>query len=397
MPPSRQSCFDICPSRCPFGRVVEIEYTAVPIDSRLAAEWIPLMKPHAISGCAALAVVLSVAPCLRAEHLKLVGKLRYEENLEGVADAVALSPDQTRVAVGYNVRVGAGAGISAGAGQGGTFKGRVLVWDVATKRILHDVDCGGAVRHLAFGPDGSYLAAVHLDGGGRERLRILDAGTGKERCSAAIDSGEKDLFVTAFTTAPDGKSVVLGVGDASGAALVSYDPATGKRVKVLRAGEGFVGRVTFSADGRLMSAVTEGLVAVWGAADGKERNSFAVTRGQSAVLSPDGKTVAVSTTGSRKYGGRVALTLHDARTGKELIDFNNLRAGSELAFARDGKYLIHGHGSTGVLVVYDPKSGKQLELADGPSFGCLAVGAKGTLLATGNRGGSVWLWEVSDR
>lgn len=112
---------------------------------------------------------------------------------------------------------------------------------------------------------------------------------------------------------------------------------------------------------------------------------------QWVAFSPDGTLLAVSTTGSRNYPGKVALTLNDAKTGEERVDLKSLRTVSSLAFTSSGKHLFWGMG--GILVVSDVETGKRVAATDGPTFNSLAVHPKRDLIATGNQTGTVWLWE----
>jgi WD40 repeat protein len=171
-----------------------------------------------------------------------------------------------------------------------------------------------------------------------------------------------------------------------------FDASRGQYLETLKAGETSVSSISFNADGTLMTSVSEDRIQVWHTDGFRERNRFSVGRGQTAAMSPDGSVVAVGTTGSRNYPGKVALTLHDAKTGKEMVDFGCLKSGSLLQFTPDGRYLIQGLG--GLLVVYDAKSGKQLSVTDGPTFQSMVLVPNTKLLATGNQSGSLWLWKV---
>jgi WD40 repeat protein len=339
-------------------------------------------------------IALCISQHVYADDISVCGKLKDDAGLDGSVQSVAFSPDGTILASAYNVLVGANPWISKRSGQGGTMKGYVVLWDVTTKKKIDTISCSGYVGCVTFSPDGKLLAAAHSDEQGKQRVRLLDAASRKNRYSLSIEE-DKGLLrsVSTMTFSPDGKKFIVGTaGSPKGGELIIFDSETGEQQRILKGGEVSVSNLSFSADGKLLTSISENIVQVWDMSSEKERNSFPVERGHLAAMSPDGGTIAVSTIGSRNYPGKVALTLHDAKTGKEQIDFNCLRSGTAILFTPNGKNVVYGY--SGIIVVYDLATGTRLSATDGPTFSSMAITPKGNLIATGNQSGTVWLWDI---
>jgi len=349
-----------------------------------------MKKPTAILVLAVL-LVLCINRHASGVDINVCGKLKDNPDTNASVDAVAFSPDGTLLASANNVIVGLSPWVSKRSGQGGTSKGAVILWDVATKKKLDAIDCGGRVSGICISPTGKWLAATHLDDQGIQKVKVVELANRKERYSLSIDDkGLRSVSSTIFS--PDGKKLLLGVTGPKFAELMIYDSESGKLQNTLKGGEANISCLSFSADGKLLTSISEDVVQIWDMTTEKERNSFSVGRGLLTAMSPDGATVAVATIGSRNYPGKFALTLHDAKTGKELIDFSQIRSAAALLFTPDRKYVISGPG--GFIIIYDITTGKKLAVVDCPSYSGLAITSKGNMLATANYTGTVWLWEI---
>jgi WD40 repeat protein len=84
----------------------------------------------------------------------------------------------------------------------------VLVWEVATRRIVHDLTLHTKpVLAMAFSPDGRFLATAGLDGD----VRIWELATGKPVHTFAGHG--KETLVTALQYSPDGSTLASGATD----------------------------------------------------------------------------------------------------------------------------------------------------------------------------------------
>jgi WD40 repeat protein len=162
---------------------------------------------------------------------------------------------------------------------------RVLVWDVESGRLLHDL--GGhadRVSHLAFDPQGRRLATVGADG----RLSLWDAATGRKLWSAELGGEARNLV--AFSS--DGRLVAA---DASvrrstlDAKVTIFDAQSGEKRRTLSGLAGGVDGLTFSPDNAcIVTADQEGL-RVWDAASGQELLTLPRVSGLRGLsFTPDG-------------------------------------------------------------------------------------------------------------
>jgi WD40 repeat protein/tRNA A-37 threonylcarbamoyl transferase component Bud32 len=311
----------------------------------------------------------------------------------------------------------------------------------------------GRLRHwnritgVAVSPDGKWIASVSAD----TTARFWDAATGRER--VALKPAKDQLLCVAFH--PRGRLLATGGMDA---ALTVHDLETGESRVAAEMG-GWVHMVAFSPDGRSLAAMTRSSLRVldpdtgnevfvrhWpaegndalgatdtgsgglafspddrtlayraggdrvqllDAATGKDRDVFHVAGKEVASLawSPDGKTLAVGTTHPR-----AAVTLLDARTGKEQKTFKHAEPEEDpvwLAFSPDGrtlatvfglrKYAINILG--GRVRQWDLASGKEgpMLLARVPNtgFGAAAFTPDGRALITGGQDHVVRRWDAA--
>jgi WD40 repeat protein len=233
---------------------------------------------------------------------------------------------------------------------------------------------------LAFSPDGKTLASAGAGG-----VKLWDPKSGKETLSLEADGKTRAGGAVAFS--PDGKVLAT---NAVGNGVKLFDPATGRELKALADSQG-AKALAFSPDGNSL-ATTAG---TWDLGTGLRRH----TAGDQfcVAYSPDGKSIAL--------GGN-SLALYDAATGEKIRKLGDEgHALWAVAFRPDGK-AVASLGLTSKVRLWDPATGMELSELEGaerfeshglPARPSLAISADGKLLAVGEEGEGVWLWDLTSR
>lgn len=270
----------------------------------------------------------------------------------------------------------------------------VRLWDVTAGNQLARVSLprNGGVQTLAFSPDGTTLVARE----GGQAAYVLDAATGKQ---LRQQNGRAPIGLCADTFSPDGK-VLASVNNDE---VHLEEPATGKAIRQISAGQMGVSALAFSPDGKtLATGGVNNLIRLWDAAKGSARPALGGHQGAvtAVVGSPDGQWAA-STSLDR------TTRVWELATGKERRLFRR-RGPSDpgeetLAglprFTPNGKALVVAWND-GLIRLWDPADGKDLgrfeDAAEKNTFaGALTFSPDARVLALGGQDGSVRLREVA--
>jgi WD40 repeat protein len=267
--------------------------------------------------------------------------------------------------------------------------GAIRVWDPKSHRVLATLrGHRSAVVSVAFSPtDRNRLASAGTD----RTLRLWDLTTGKE-VFKPLPGGETTLPIgrgQSVTFSPDGR-LLAAMSD--GGTIGVWDVATG-RLRYGLSGHAARASVAFSPDGRrLATGNFFGIVRIWDADTGE---AIATLPGEhihsvgGLAFSPDGRTLAVG------YFDRV-IDLWDAESGKPLR-----RLGAHtglvlgLAYSPDGRLASASEDRT--LRLWDPATGQEVLQLRGHTDACtgLAFSADGRFLASTGRDRTVRLWDAS--
>ena len=276
-------------------------------------------------------------------------------------------------------------------------RGSVRLLDADTGKEVRTLP-GGGIR-LAFSPDGRHLASFEMGDGNRERLfagtvRVWEAATGRQ--VLAVEREE-----CGFCFALGDQWLALGE---EGGQVKLYDLADGKVTRILQGRGGPVFGVACSPDGERVAALTgertavltsNGSVAVWDAASGKEllrENNVPASLFQfnGMSFSPDGTHLAVS-------AGDVIHAWH-LPSGQKAAEFRDRspKRSSFIAvtFSPDGRQLVAGSGDQ--VHVWDfvlDRESRPLRGHEGMALG-VAFSPDGKRLASCGQNHAIKLWDV---
>jgi RNA polymerase sigma factor (sigma-70 family) len=307
--------------------------------------------------------------------------------------------------------------------------GAIFRWDAATGQVLTPQGDDSAVDQIVPTPDGRRI----LTRDEADMVHVWDAATGKHL--RRLEVGRQK----AVALSPDGRLLAWSAGDPGvqfkvpgqpnaiyeGSRIRLYDLAADRFLDRFPGYEGDAWDLAFTPGGRTLVGFDprDGTVRLWDVAAGKERTRFRVVRdGETkksyyawhAVLSPDGRTLAVSYQRADNttilFAG-VVVRLFDVATGKErheLTGHANQVLG--MAFSPDSRLLATcgenpynlGRPGRGAVVdrvfVWDVATGKRAAGAAGGlplGAGSVAFAPDGRTLATASADGVIRLWEVA--
>ncbi len=315
----------------------------------------------------------------------------------GTLSAAGLSPDGRLLAVGAKL------------------SGSVSVYDTGTGRQIaqHGSAHAAPVSAMTFSRDGFKLVTADVEG----TIKIWeDARKMSSKSAAATTLKGHEAAITDVGFSSTGEQLLSTSADKT--ARVWDLDHTGTAVRVLeRSGKGcYMAR--YSPDGLWIAAADGNSIRLWDAATGtlvRELSSGGRGRVYSVAFSPaDNRLLAVG------YGGQADVSyvaLWDIDTGTELarlpgatdlpdfrIDENSGAVGA-LAFSPEGKYLVAGFGSPGLLApaitpsplkVWEVATRRLIRRLSGHRGYCVSLdfSRDGARLASGSRDGTAILWST---
>ena len=198
--------------------------------------------------------------------------------------------------------------------------GSVRRWDVSSGQEVSRFETSGAIRSVAFRPDGKRIVTC-----GDSTIVLWDATTGQELARQPHNA----QWVYSVSFSPDGSSIAAGAYDI----VTLWDAGLTQTLWTADAKAGWINDLKFSPDGaRLAAASGDRQVRVWDVRSGTEMMAL-VGHGNEVMevaFSPDGARLA-------SVGLDSTLKFWDVRTGQKLLSHhahNSKVVG--VAFSPDG-------------------------------------------------------------
>jgi WD40 repeat protein/serine/threonine protein kinase len=253
------------------------------------------------------------------------------------------------------------------------------LWDVSSGQELLRLGHPDMTRSVTFSPDGNFVVTDCDDG--NIRLWDLEAirASGALIPTFAIDNHFQSFSDGGFS--PDGKYVVLGGTED----LVRvWDIRSGQPVRVLSGHTAVPSGARYDPTGRYIITATnptsggdqhDSSVRLWDAQSGLEIRRFdlpqpflpfqfedPVSPGAGAVVSPDGKLIAMNVWDASPQGS-CELRLYEITTGQNI---NRLRTcANGFAFSPDEKYIVTADGASSTVSKWDVQTGQRVRQFEG--------------------------------
>ena len=271
------------------------------------------------------------------------------------------------------------------------------VWDVATGKVLHQVDSlpNGFVR-AALAPDGHSIAIslgvgeVEKEGGYNE-VRLYSVSTGKEQRRWRTHSGRfPQRNSVAF--AGDGKRIATGGADQK---VRQWELATGTEIAPAIEPYWYANHVTYLDGSTLITFGSQNVIKLWDVSTGKPKIDLAGLESRLTALafSPDGRHVV---TGGGGGGG--SLRVWEVARGKQVACLRDPQMWDVncVHFSPDGKRILSAD-TGGVARLWDWSSGRQMGAFSGHKgwLHAVAFSSDGKQFATGDEAGVVRVWDLA--
>jgi WD40 repeat protein len=264
----------------------------------------------------------------------------------------------------------------------------LALYKTATLELLSNVEIQVPYALLDASVDDG-LMALTTD---QKTVELRDIRTGAARATIQSPS---TFFTAVFSN--DGKIIAVPLTDQ--VAVDLYETGTGKKVSTLT---GFqitdpVYSISFAGDGTHVIWVSRASVQVMDLQTGQMGAMLTHEDYVGAVaLAPDGKMLAVASSGTVNNQIQPLIQIWDAGDGKELgkISSGDFVTAS-LAFSPDGRLLVGGRNNTAVL--WDPATLQEVKVLGGhrDRINSIRFSPDGKWVATSGADGALKLWAVA--
>jgi hypothetical protein len=282
----------------------------------------------------------------------------------GAVRGMAFNPDGKRLA-------------SAGADR------LMKVWDLSTANEIGSLRVPTTALHaVAFSPDGTCLASAALD----QTIELRNTANGASRATLRGHTGE--IFALCFS--PDSSRIASGSWDRT---VRVWDATTGQLLLTLAGHTQTVRSVALSPTANLLaSGCEDGAVKVWEVATSQVWHAFAGGAGiiHGLAFSPNARRLAAAC-------GDGVIRVWDTTTGQEGLTLRgHTGPATGVCFGPGGSRLASA-GKDGTVRVWNTASGEELLMLKGPpeGFGGVAFSPGGKHLAARGLDGTLTVWDAT--
>jgi len=265
----------------------------------------------------------------------------------------------------------------------GGLDGPLSTWSVATHKELGAPFTATRVMSVAFSPSGRILAT----GGNQRVVRLWSVRTHRQ-LGGPLTTLTNEVAEVAFS--PDGRALATLTTELFGSGKIElWNVASHRQLGTAIGGNKEISGFSFAGNGRTLAAGGNGGTTLWSVVSDKEIGQplSGANHVATVAFSPDDGILASS------EGDLVELALAAPVRSLEALG----RAGARLlGFASDGRSLV-SVSSSGQVRHWSPMSHAQL----GPTHDALPVAARcralspdGNTLASVDRAGTIWLWDL---
>ena len=268
--------------------------------------------------------------------------------------------------------------------------GRVVIWDVVTRKLLCAIDTGqGIVTAVAISPDGQFIATAGE--GDKFSLKLWRLPDRQLINSYSSSAG----YIRSAAFGPSGAWIVFSENFGPTRIL---DLSTGKPLLELKETYSPV----LSPDGTVLMVVSKTEFMFWNTADWTKQRTLARAPiyAMPLALNPATDRFALTNAGAFLLASLSTGELLPNRQAEPLPKFNG-SAGGFAAFDTSAPYLLFGH-SEGRLWAWDSRNGQTCTSdvlysesgALSPDGGLLAAAKDNSILAQGQSPDGVLLWDT---
>ncbi|MBD2115119.1 MULTISPECIES: WD40 repeat domain-containing protein [Cyanophyceae] len=282
--------------------------------------------------------------------------------------------------------------------------GSLNVWDVESGQLVQpQFEANSYVFSLALSPNAQALATGGLD----DTVSVLNIATGGRKYLVPASSANQTGAVRSIAFSPDGQRIASSNQDGF---VHLWDFNSGRLVKTLLEpnNTGAQYSVIFSPDNQTVLGVGPNLIKVWRQSDGTPLRTLATRAGSNALL----PNVTLSSNSQTLMIARAGDCLSSSTGEGSRLEFWNLKTGLQQQSIDAGCSSIVSAGishnwqvavaktHSNTIQAWNVSTGKLIDtFSDGEAYGvpAVAISADGrTVFSAGNHDGSVKLWQLPE-